>query len=70
VSSSQHHPALSATAAGAADCAHDFSVAEAFSGGKNDIGPPHVFLQRAAIRGDRIKPMTVCSCDDDDNSYS
>src|SRR6266566_4674016 len=39
-------------------------------GGKDDLGPPHMLLRRAAIRDDRLKSMAVCPGDVDDNSCS
>jgi hypothetical protein len=61
---SPHHGLRSARSA------HDLGSAAAFGGGKNDVGPPHVFLRRAAIRDDRLKPMAVCLCNVHDNSCS
>src|SRR6266496_2959569 len=53
-----------------AGSAHDLGGTAAVCGGKDDLGPPHMFLRRAAIRDDRLKSTAVCPGDVDDNSCS
>ena len=42
----------------------------AIGGGKDNVGAPHVFLRRAAVRNDRFKLAAIGSRDVDDNSCS
>jgi hypothetical protein len=42
----------------------------AISGGKDDLGAPHMLLRRAAIRDDRLEPTAIHWGDVDDNSCS
>src|SRR5262249_24924318 len=53
-----------------AGSAHDLGGTAAVCGGQDDLGPPHMLLQRAAIRDDRLKSTAVCPGDVDDNSCS
>ena len=50
--------------------AHDLGGATTVGSGKNDVGPPHMLLRRAAIRDDRLKSMAVRPGDLYDNSCS
>jgi len=50
--------------------AHDLGGPAAISGGKDDLGAPHMLLRRAAIRDDRLKPTAIHWGDVDDNSCS
>ena len=50
--------------------AHDLGSAAAVGGGKDNLGAPHAFLWRVAIRNDHLKPEAICSRDVDDNSCS
>jgi len=50
--------------------AHDLGGPAAISGGKDDLGAPHMLLRRAAIRDDRLKPTAIHWSDVDDNSCS
>src|SRR6516164_2505585 len=55
---------------GFARLAHDLGGPAAISGGKDDLGAPHMLLRRAAIHDDRLKPMAIHRSDVDDNSCS
>jgi hypothetical protein len=57
----RHEPGLPSPhhGLGFARAAHDLGGATAVGCGKNDVGPPHMLLSRAAIRDDRLKPMAV-----------
>src|SRR5262249_30077254 len=46
--------------------AHDLGGPAAISGGKDDLGAPHILLQGATIRYDRLKPTAIhCGAADD-----
>ena len=45
-------------------------IPAAVGGGEDDLGAPHVFLSRTAIRDDRLKLTTVRGRDGHDNSCS
>ncbi len=68
----RHEPGLPSPhhGLGFARAAHDLGGATAVGSGKNDIGPPHMLLRRAAIRDDRLKSMAVRPGDLYDNSCS
>ena len=50
--------------------AHNLGGAAAIGGGEDDVGAPHMFLRRATVGDDSLKPAAVCSRDGDDNSCS
>src|SRR5262249_15550098 len=50
--------------------AHDLGGPAAISGGKDDLGAPHMLLQGAAIRDDRLKPTAIHWGDVGDSSCS
>jgi len=39
--------------------AHDLEGAAAIGSGEDDVGTPHMFLRRATIRNDRLKPTAM-----------
>ena len=49
---------------------HNLGGAAAIGGGKDDVGAPHMFLWRAAIRNDRLKTAAIRARDVNDNSCS
>jgi hypothetical protein len=49
---------------------YDLGGPAAISGGKDDMGAPHMLLRRAAIRDDCLKPTAIHRGNADDNSCS